>query len=80
MFWPRLRHGTDPSGHGFSDHRIREVGDYEIHLYFERNPVKRRLVATAAEYPWSSASGQYPLDEPLGVLACTPRRAMAYRC
>ena len=50
---------------GFSDHRIREASDYGIHLrYIEQNPVKCRLAGAAAEYPWSSASGQYLLDEP----------------
>jgi putative transposase len=37
---------------GFSDHRIRDVQDYLVHTnYLEQNPVKRRLVETAFEYP-----------------------------
>lgn len=49
---------------GFSDHRIRDPRDYEIHLhYIAQNPVKRKLVAGASEYPWSSASGRFRLDE-----------------
>ena len=41
---------------GFSDHRIRDVQDYAAHVeYIEDNPVKRRLVSAATEYPWSSA-------------------------
>ena len=49
---------------GFSDHRVRDPGDYATHLrYIEQNPVKRRFVSTPAEYAWSSASGRYPLDE-----------------
>jgi putative transposase len=49
---------------GFSDHRIRDAEDYETHArYIERNPVKRKLVEFAGEYPWSSASGKFRLDE-----------------
>jgi len=50
---------------GFSDHRIRDLQDYATHLdYIEQNPVKRRLVSTPSEYPWSSASGRFELDDP----------------
>ncbi len=50
---------------GFSDHRIRDLGDYKTHLrYIEQNPVKRRLVNTVGEYPWSSISGRFSLDAP----------------
>ncbi|MBI4165412.1 MAG: transposase [Acidobacteria bacterium] len=42
---------------GFNDHRIRDTKDYETHVrYIEENPVKRRLVADASDYKWSSAS------------------------
>jgi len=48
---------------GFSDHRVRDTGDYASHAeYIEQNPVKRRLVGIAHEYPWSSACGRYELD------------------
>ena len=41
---------------GFSDHRIREAEDYRIHVdYVWRNPVGRKLVEGAAEYPYCSA-------------------------
>ena len=41
----------------FSDHRIRDAGDYEGHVrYVEENPVKKKLVSLAGDYPWSSAS------------------------
>lgn len=50
---------------GFSDHRIRDPEDYSRHLrYIEQNPSKRKLVAVASEYPWSSACGEFELDEP----------------
>ena len=49
---------------GFTDHRIRDAQDYETHLqYIEQNPVKAGLVSSASEYPWSSASGRFPVDE-----------------
>jgi putative transposase len=48
---------------GFSDHRIRDSRDYEIHRnYIHQNPFKRRLVVEAAAYPFSSASGAFELD------------------
>lgn len=50
---------------GFSDHRIRDAKDYETHvLYIDQNPVKRGLVAVARDYPWSSASGRFRMDDP----------------
>jgi putative transposase len=48
---------------GFSDHRIRDAGDYASHVrYIEQNPVRKRLVVNAADYRWSSASGGYKVD------------------
>ena len=48
---------------GFSDHRIRDAGDYESHVrYIEQNPVRKRLVEKASDYRWSSASGGYNMD------------------
>ena len=41
---------------GFSDHRIRDIEDFETHVgYIHRNPAGRKLVENAAEYPYSSA-------------------------
>ena len=49
---------------GFSDHRIRDAADYEQHVrYLTDNPVKKHLAASSAEYPWSSASGAFRMDE-----------------
>ena len=58
---------------GYTDHRIRDGHDYETHLkYIEENPVKRKLVSSASEYPWSSACGCFPVDEsPQGLKALT---------
>jgi putative transposase len=48
---------------GFSDHRIRDLQDYETHKrYIHQNPVKRHLVFEAAAYPYSSASRAFELD------------------
>jgi putative transposase len=49
---------------GFSDHRIRDAADYAAHVrYLEQNPVKRKLVVSAGEYRWSSASGAFAMNE-----------------
>jgi putative transposase len=48
---------------GFSDHRIRDAADYRLHAgYLARNPVKKQLAASPAEYRWSSASSAFRLD------------------
>jgi len=48
---------------GFSDHRIRDDEDFEVHRrYINRNPVKARLVNAANEYAYGSASGRFELD------------------
>ncbi len=49
---------------GFSDHRIRDKNDYELHRnYIEQNPVKRKIISLASDYPWSSASDRYQLND-----------------
>ena len=49
---------------GFSDHRVRDYGDYEAHVrYIEQNPVKRGLVEFANDYKWSSASRSVEVDD-----------------
>ncbi len=49
---------------GFSDHRIRDAEDYEIHVrYIEQNPVKKKFVGVPGDYPWSSASAKVELDQ-----------------
>ena len=48
---------------GFSDHRIRDVADFETHQrYIWQNPVRKKLVLEAREFRWSSASGSYAMD------------------
>lgn len=41
---------------GFTDHRIRDAGDFAIHRnYIVQNPVRRGLCTKPEEYPFSSA-------------------------
>ncbi len=48
---------------GFSDHRIRDAGDYVVHVaYVHQNPVKERLCAAPEGYPYSSAHVGFELD------------------
>jgi putative transposase len=48
---------------GFSDHRIRDAGDYLKHVsYIRENPVRKRLCEMAEEYPYSSARAERELD------------------
>jgi putative transposase len=49
---------------GFSEVRIYGPEALSrVHEYIEQNPVKRRLVETAAEYPYGSAHCGFDLDE-----------------
>ena len=48
---------------GFSDHRVRDAGDYREHVsYIRENPVRKRLCQRAEEYPYSSAYPGFDLD------------------
>jgi putative transposase len=48
---------------GFSDHRIRDASDYNIHqIYVRQNSVRKHLCERAEEYPYSSAHGGFNLD------------------
>jgi putative transposase len=47
----------------FTNHRIRDVEDYEKHCSYVRlNPVRARLVQDASAYPFSSASSALRMD------------------
>ena len=47
----------------YVDHRIRDADDYASHVdYIWQNPVKARLSAKAADYPYSSAHNRFQLD------------------
>ncbi len=48
---------------GFTDHRIRDIEDFENHrTYINENPVKRGLVQSASDYRYSSAYPGFKLD------------------
>jgi hypothetical protein len=48
---------------GFSDHRIRDASDYQVHqIYVQQNPVRRHLCELAEDYPYSSARPGFDLD------------------
>jgi putative transposase len=49
---------------GFTDHRIRDTGDFRNHRdYIHQNPVKRGLVVEPHEYRYCSAFSGFKLDE-----------------
>jgi putative transposase len=48
---------------GFQDHRIRDAGDYAVHVaYIHNNPVKEHLCERPDEFPYSSAHAGFELD------------------
>jgi len=48
----------------FNDRRVREADEYRrMREYIHQNPVRRGLVATPEEYPYSSAHPGFVLDE-----------------
>ena len=48
---------------GFHDWTIRNREDYRAKVrYIQMNPMQARLVERPAEWPFSSASGKFPLD------------------
>ena len=58
---------------GFSDHRIRDAGDYQLHVtYMRANPVRKHLCERTEDYPYSSACPGFELDEvPQGLKPVT---------
>jgi putative transposase len=48
----------------FYDHRVRDFTEYQrFRHYIHQNPVKRALVNSAEEYPYTSACAGFVLDE-----------------
>jgi REP-associated tyrosine transposase len=48
----------------YYEHRVRDAAEYaRIRNYVRENPVRRRLVEVAENYPYSSANTTYHLDE-----------------
>jgi putative transposase len=72
---------------GFSDHRIRDFQDLQVHQrYIATNPVKSKIVLRPEEYLYSSASGRFELDEiPQGLkpvndaIACGAAKAAPFQ-
>ena len=59
-----LQSGMEIWQRGFSDHRIRDLQDFGTHVgYIYRNPVRRKLVESAAEYPYCSSFPGSTKDE-----------------
>jgi putative transposase len=59
----RLHAGGHVWQPSFTNHRVRDLEDYEKHReYIWMNPVRARLSATAEGYPYSSAHGNVRLD------------------
>jgi putative transposase len=59
----RLKSLTPVWQASFTNHRIRDLEDYQRHLeYIRMNPVRARLVASPEAYPYSSAAGILRLD------------------
>ena len=57
----KLRAIWQPS---YYEHRVRDAAEYaRVRKYIHENPVRRGLVGEAGEYPFSSASTIYCLDE-----------------
>jgi len=49
---------------GYTDHRVRDYSDYELHrIYIHRNPVRKRLGERPESYRWCSATLAFELDE-----------------
>ncbi len=49
---------------GFSDHRIGDAEDYQIHVaYIHGNPVKKNYCSRIEEYPYSSRASGVELDD-----------------
>jgi putative transposase len=48
---------------GYHDRRVRDLEEFDaMRRYIHENPVRRRLVQQARDWPWGSASGSFPLD------------------
>jgi putative transposase len=48
----------------FYDHRVRDAAEYQrFRTYIHENPVRRRLVEVAEQYPYGSANPKFVLDE-----------------
>lgn len=69
----RLKAGGHVWQASFSNHRVRDLEDYENHReYIRMNPVRARLARRPEKYPYSSAAGVMQLDPvPQGLKPCS---------
>ena len=59
----QLGKGLEIWARSFTDHRIRDLRDFEQHReYIHQNPVKRGLVANARDFRYCSAFPGFKLD------------------
>ena len=65
----------------FTNHRVRDLEDYEHHReYIRMNPVRAKLSATPQAYPYSSAAGVMPMDPaPQGLKPCVVEESLTRR-
>jgi len=63
---------------GFTNHRVRDLEDYEKHQeYIRMNPVRAHLAECAEAYRYSSAAGVVRLDAvPQGLKPCSYEEAL----
>jgi putative transposase len=48
---------------GYTEHRVKDAGDYQNHAaYIRQNPVRAELADSDQSYPYSSASKNWPTD------------------
>ena len=66
---------------GFSDHRIRDANDYELHVaYIRDNPVKQRFCEQPEQFPYSSAHPGFESDSaPQGLKPDNLQETLAAR-
>jgi putative transposase len=58
-----LGSSTEIWGTGYTEHRVKDAGDYQHHAaYICENPVRARLADSVESYPYSSASRNWPTD------------------
>jgi REP-associated tyrosine transposase len=59
----QLRSNLEIWERGFTDHRVRDIADFEQHrVYIHDNPVKRGLVDAPSKFRFSSAFPGFKLD------------------
>jgi len=63
----------------FTNHRVRDVDDYEHHReYIRMNPVRARLAERVEEYSYSSAAGVMQMDPvPQRLKPCSHEEALS---